>query len=661
MFKKIKKQYNHEFNIAKDDLYSITIEASCKSGKILGIFGGEDLRVEIDNLKLREIPAEKKAQYFNISPAWNGTKLKGLSKTVIFILKLNKGNHVLRFIPRKGAIIQKEPIISLLKNNKLTLNKQAQEGDKRPWIALALIDLKLKTLDVSVKCEQRKRDSDDVKIIIDNKVQENEQSSWWGKKWYFRGSQIKGNTEETRFYPKLSKGTHYIEFWADRMPVLNWVKMNIGVKLTEKLEKKEKEENKKDNIKAKVIWKTAALREEPKQKDQNILQEIKKGSEVFIIEKAIKGERPLNSKDEPMLSDRWHKVEFQGEIGYVYCETIEIEGEDEETIKSLIIQKSKEIDEDACLMLAIAKRESRLSPYMVSDVNAQGLFQLMSAPVIDVNKKFKKDFKDRFNILQNIEAGILYFQLVRKRYKDKDNFLERCLAAWNRGWKRVKIDEPFIFDKQPFKTQVFIKDVFKFQEECKIKIKNSGKVLVILLPLISLIIVSTLLFFSLKKETFAIPDKYGDFWILEEKMIDIDNNNKDEKIVIINDKPKSSFNTIKILAIQKNGNFIELPNEGSELQWWKVNDFNKNGKIDLAVLYGYSGSAGFGQFYLYEWNNSNFTTLISRDEINSKAKFKDLDNDGIEEILYSYRIDKWERDRQDIYKWSKESNEYVKS
>ena len=230
MFKKITKQYNYKFNVTKDRLYSIAIEANCKSGKILGLFGGEDLRVEIDDIKFREIPAKKRAQYFNIPPAWNGTKLKRLPKTIIFILKLKKGEHILKFIPKKGAIIEKEPQINLIKNNKLTLNNQAKDENRRPWVTLALIDLELRTLDISIKCEQRPKDSDDVKLIIDNEIQQNKQSNWWGKNWYWQGKQSQGKTEETRFYPRLPKGIHYIELWSDRMPTLNWISMDLGIK-----------------------------------------------------------------------------------------------------------------------------------------------------------------------------------------------------------------------------------------------------------------------------------------------------------------------------------------------------------------------------------------------------------------------------------------------
>ena len=241
MYKKIKKPFNYDFRAPKDGLYSISVEASCKSGKMLGLYGGEDLRAELDDIKLREIPAKNRAQYYNIPPAWNGTQLKGKSKTVIFILKLNKGKHVLRFIPQKGTIINQEPIIKPLKSSKILEKIQSPEKNRQPWITLVLIDLPLKTLDVSVACKKRTKDSDDLGIIIDGQIQKNEQSNWWGRNWYFRGSQMQGETKVARFYPKLPKGIHYIEFWADRTPVLNSVSMDVGIKLAKPPQKKEKE------------------------------------------------------------------------------------------------------------------------------------------------------------------------------------------------------------------------------------------------------------------------------------------------------------------------------------------------------------------------------------------------------------------------------------
>ncbi|MFC1613651.1 hypothetical protein ACFL23_05025, partial [Patescibacteria group bacterium] len=248
----IKERFEYKFNIKKDGLYSILLKASCKNGKFFGLFGGEDLRVEIDDIKLRELPAKDKPQYYNIPPAWNGTKLKGLSKIVIFILQLKAGKHEIKFIPKRGAVIDKEPSIVEIKNSndiKFVLNEKAQDGNRRPWIMLPLIDLPLKILDASAQCEKRKWDSDDVKLIIDGKVQKNESGNWWGRNWYWQGKKLKGDTEDRRFDLDLEKSNHYIEFWADRMPILNDVWMYLGLK--KESEEDGKQEETQEEIKSK--------------------------------------------------------------------------------------------------------------------------------------------------------------------------------------------------------------------------------------------------------------------------------------------------------------------------------------------------------------------------------------------------------------------------
>ena len=475
MFKKIKKQYSHKFNVTQDGLYSITVKASCKSGKMLGLFGGEELRVEIDkvngearegslgyNQKLREIPAEKKAQYFNIPPAWNGTKLKGLSKTVIFIIKLNKGTHKLKFIPKKGATIQKEPVINLVKNNKLTLNKQAQDGDKRPWITLALIDLKLKTLDVSVKCEQRKRDSDDVKIIIDNKVQENKQSSWWGKKWYFRGSKLQGKTEETRFYPKLSKGIHYVEFWADRTPVLNEIKMDLGIKGEKKIL------GKIALHKDIIIYNEVNLRSESKKRDENgkklnnIITQIKNNEKVEILKEKEVGEYITNK------SNIWHKIKWQDKVGYVLSSFIEIKGQEREIIIEKIKNEAKKqgINED--FALALSGCESQYKPYAVSGLGARGIFQLTGIARDHLAKEFDYPISDDecFNVDKNIVAGLKYLNWVMDKYKDvKTDRDKKIVAAWNAGRSLIPAQGSISYDKiKTVEKKTEVKNLIRFVE-----------------------------------------------------------------------------------------------------------------------------------------------------------------------------------------------------
>ncbi|RLC38553.1 hypothetical protein DRH27_02000 [Candidatus Falkowbacteria bacterium] len=240
MFKEVKEQYNYEFNITEQGIYIISIEASCKEGKVLGLFGGEDLRIEIDDIKLRENPVKGRAEYFNIPPAWNGTKLKGVAKTIYFVLRLDKGKHNIKFIPKEGAAILREPTVELFEVNKIIENAKSEERNRQPWVTIALIDLPLNILDVSAACEKRKYDSDDVKLIIDGQIQKNKQSNWRGKNWYFAGRQLLGDTKDARFYPKLDKGVHYIEFWADRTPVLNSVSMDLKTEDTEALKEEPK-------------------------------------------------------------------------------------------------------------------------------------------------------------------------------------------------------------------------------------------------------------------------------------------------------------------------------------------------------------------------------------------------------------------------------------
>ena len=215
MNKKINTAYHHNFSVDSDGLYSISTSATCKKKNYL--------RVEIDGLALKGVLPKKKNEFFNIPPAWNGNELKGVSKTVVLILKLSQGNHNLKFVPKGEAEIASEPEVALLdKSGLMTLFKdiKSEERDCQPWIAVALIDLPLAILDISISCQKKFLDSDDAKLIIDGRVQKNTQAIWRGKNWFWRGWQLKGKTQTDRFYLNLPIGVHYVELWADRMPVL---------------------------------------------------------------------------------------------------------------------------------------------------------------------------------------------------------------------------------------------------------------------------------------------------------------------------------------------------------------------------------------------------------------------------------------------------------
>ena len=236
--KKITQQYNHSFKISKSGLVAIFISARCKSKKQIDSNVDEDLRIEINGLKFREIPPEKNIQLFNIPASWNGSKLKGLKKTIVFLAVLNKGEHIISLIPRDSAFIEDIEVKELFGQQEPGFNfeEQAEDGDRRPWYTFILVDLSLDYLSAEITIERRLWDSDDVKIIIDGEVKRKIKGGKY-KFWYLIGGilgwilwRTKGEKRRERidFDDSLKEGIHYIEFWVDRKPVLHKVELDLG-------------------------------------------------------------------------------------------------------------------------------------------------------------------------------------------------------------------------------------------------------------------------------------------------------------------------------------------------------------------------------------------------------------------------------------------------
>lgn len=221
------------FSVDKFGLYFLTITARCHSAKQNKSRKNEELRVEIDDLKFREIPPITKTQYNKIAPSWNGTNLKGLSKTVTFILVLNKGKHVLNFIPTNGSVIEKWECRYIQNPQKINfiLNKQAEDGNCRPWYTFVLNDLPLNSILSEASVSWHFWDGDNIKLIIDNQIEKNNFSKLWKYwAWSARPWQIFSGIkkEQKNFTKNLQPDIHYIEFWADRTPILNQVSIDIG-------------------------------------------------------------------------------------------------------------------------------------------------------------------------------------------------------------------------------------------------------------------------------------------------------------------------------------------------------------------------------------------------------------------------------------------------
>lgn len=225
MLTNITKQAVIEFKVDSFGLYAIEITARCEKKN--------DLKVKIDNLKFREIPPENNIQSYNIPANWNGTTLKGLNKTIFFILTLNKGKHTLKFTPKDNAVIEGWGYNLLTNTHTINFENlpQVEDRDKRPLCSFILVNIPLKSVTADVSVSWHLFDGDDVKLIIDNKIEQNTKSKFW-KNWVWHSSLRQVFTgikrESKTFIKNLPTNTHYIEFWTDRTPTLHKVTLDLG-------------------------------------------------------------------------------------------------------------------------------------------------------------------------------------------------------------------------------------------------------------------------------------------------------------------------------------------------------------------------------------------------------------------------------------------------
>ena len=470
---KITGPYHHTVQISKSGLVAVFISARCKSKKQSDSHNDEDLRVEINGARFREIPPEKNIQLFNIPPSFNGSKLKGLKKTVIFLTVLPKGENIISLIPQNSAFVEeiKVQALSSAQNLHLEINQQAEDGDRRPWYTFALINLPLQRFSVETTVQKRFWDSDDVKIIVDGDVKRNIED---GKHifWYIVGGVLgwiiyrlvgKKKKIKAEFDELLDSGTHYVEVHADRKPILHNVELDFGKEIDFR-------------TRAKVAWTHTRLRKEPTTKSDVIIERIDQDEQVVILEKAEKGERVRNETNNKLLStNRWHKVEYGDKIGYIYSLALEIGGEDEKAIQKLIVKTAKEFNINPEILLGLSKCESEFFPYTVSFDEERSE---IAFGVMQISGDLLDGLEDYFDLEQNIQRGVGYFNdQYNKKYKDDKDRLRKSVAAYNAGPGHVGVDEPLELGLHDPETQRIVPCVQNYlrKETFKKILKSSAK------------------------------------------------------------------------------------------------------------------------------------------------------------------------------------------
>ncbi|MDO8570203.1 MAG: cell wall hydrolase [Candidatus Daviesbacteria bacterium] len=216
--------------------YLVVISARVKGKQQLSkeATDDEDLTVKIDGKTFPKL--NDKNRLIDSPASFSGGTLHNLLKTVYFVVALSSSKHsVILETDQLSNTASLESLViyrlNLEKTFKLDIQTSAEDGDRRPWITLTLDNLPLGSVTTTVTYSHRKQDSDDVKIIIDDHIQENLLKSIKHFLWHFAGSLLSkdsSKTETETFTVNLPQSLHYIEFWADRMPTLENVLFDFG-------------------------------------------------------------------------------------------------------------------------------------------------------------------------------------------------------------------------------------------------------------------------------------------------------------------------------------------------------------------------------------------------------------------------------------------------
>ncbi len=462
----IKKQLDWQFDVPAEGLYLIEISARAKSWwqntiRLTSFLKDDDLTVKIDSIDFPKLDGRR--GLFDGEVAWNGNNLAGLKKTDVFLMNLKSGNHIVQFLADQKPVLESIKIYKIQNQEKISYlpesNNPAEDGNRRQWLTIVLADEPLNYLLISAETKNYRTDDDDIKLIIDGKIQENTESKSHSK-WFWCGRVLRGNKKEFRQKLNLPKGLHYIELWADRSPRLEVIEL-----MPEQSSKPEFARGRIALYPDITALKEIHLFSQPDASSE-ILATLGDGEKCEILQERVIGEW-IEAK-----SYLWHKVHYKEKDGYILSSFVEIEGQERDAVIKKIKEKTRELGINENLVLALAGCESKYKvyaaskPYKPDDLKiGQGVFQLTGNLIIDCNDKTKPFYSpvsDAFGLDQNITAGIKYFKyLYQERYKGEKNEIEKAVAAYNAGPANVSKGESLDLSLYEEQTQKLVKCVLE--------------------------------------------------------------------------------------------------------------------------------------------------------------------------------------------------------
>lgn len=230
--KEIKEEFFYSFE-TNEGIYLIEVIAKAKSWwqnfkSFKSLFKDDDIILSLDNTEIFTSNSKNK----DVKAIWNGNELKGLSKTVLIAIVLKKGGHILRLKPNQNPSLESISIIELEETDNNTIvysplgNNPPEKGDRRPWINYVLQNLAIKGISVTASANKQGRDDEDIKLIIDGKVEGNENKNSH-KDWYWCGKILKGSIATFQRQVNLEKEKHFIELLSDGSPSLKKIEVSV--------------------------------------------------------------------------------------------------------------------------------------------------------------------------------------------------------------------------------------------------------------------------------------------------------------------------------------------------------------------------------------------------------------------------------------------------
>jgi hypothetical protein len=237
--KKITKQYSCDFTLEEDALCLIEIIASAKSWwqnfkTSRSFFKDDDIFLYLDDGELTTSLNTKK----DARSAWNGNELGGLEKTVIIVAHLNKGKHILNFIPDNSPYLKSISIFKVEEKNQIIYipadNNRAQKSAGRPWLSYIVLDLFITRLSIFAKADKNGRDDDDIKLMINGKIQANENTKSHCD-WYWCGKILNGKEKSFNTDINLKTKQYNVDLYSDETPRLTRIEMGIKTAETKRI------------------------------------------------------------------------------------------------------------------------------------------------------------------------------------------------------------------------------------------------------------------------------------------------------------------------------------------------------------------------------------------------------------------------------------------